>query len=213
MKDLIMETYKDKTNNYVLPTLYNGITYRSRTEARWARFFDAAGIRFEYEKEGYSLSSGNYLPDFSLSLYPHDNLFYRGTGGVFAEVKGDKFTDKEKEKCFELCKVTNQPVLMLCGVPGFRVYDLMECKNSDSPDVIGKDRCYTMGYLDEIKNGVVERSVILCTSDCRYFPFYYYPGFEDAEGYFLESDWYDSHAEAIHAARNERFGVYPELER
>lgn len=41
--------------------------FRSRLEARWAVFFDALGIRWEYEKEGYDLGeAGWYLPDFWL---------------------------------------------------------------------------------------------------------------------------------------------------
>lgn len=50
-----------------IPTEYNGYIFRSRLEARWAVFFDAAGIKYEYEPEGYeSSSSSKYLPDFYL---------------------------------------------------------------------------------------------------------------------------------------------------
>jgi hypothetical protein len=49
----------------VIQTLYNGILFRSRTEARWGVFFDAIGIKYYYEYEGYNLKkSGYYLPDF-----------------------------------------------------------------------------------------------------------------------------------------------------
>lgn len=54
-------------NVKAIPTEYNGIKFRSRLEARWAVFFDAMEIRWEYEKEGYQLSSGWYLPDFWLT--------------------------------------------------------------------------------------------------------------------------------------------------
>lgn len=48
-----------------ITTHYNGYKFRSRLEARWAVFFDAAGIEYEYEKEGFVLSNGElYLPDF-----------------------------------------------------------------------------------------------------------------------------------------------------
>lgn len=64
-----------------IETPYAGILFRSRLEARWAVFFDTLGIRYEYEKEGYTLApfvddeeylgqkdpiAGplNYLPDF-----------------------------------------------------------------------------------------------------------------------------------------------------
>lgn len=48
-------------------TVYKGYCFRSRLEARWAVFFDALGIQWEYEPEGLVLSDGDfYLPDFYL---------------------------------------------------------------------------------------------------------------------------------------------------
>lgn len=53
-----------------IETVYGGYRFRSRLEARWAVFFDAAGIRYEYEKEGFELPSGaRYLPDFWLPQF------------------------------------------------------------------------------------------------------------------------------------------------
>lgn len=50
-----------------IETRYKGYRFRSRLEARWAVFFDAMGIKWEYEKEGYDLGeAGWYLPDFWL---------------------------------------------------------------------------------------------------------------------------------------------------
>lgn len=49
-----------------IETEYNGYKFRSRLEARWAVFFDALGIEYEYEKEGYDLDGIRYLPDFWL---------------------------------------------------------------------------------------------------------------------------------------------------
>ena len=50
-----------------IETEYNGYRFRSRLEARWAVFFDTAGIKYEYEPEGHELSNGDrYLPDFFL---------------------------------------------------------------------------------------------------------------------------------------------------
>lgn len=59
----------DNTENRIeaIETFYNGYRFRSRLEARWAVFFDALGIRYIYEPEGYALSNGKaYLPDFYL---------------------------------------------------------------------------------------------------------------------------------------------------
>ena len=48
----------------VIETRYNGYKFRSRLEARWAVFFDAAHIEYRYEPEGYVLSDGRaYLPE------------------------------------------------------------------------------------------------------------------------------------------------------
>lgn len=78
-----------------IETVYNGYHFRSRLEARWAVFFDAAGVKYEYEPEGFELEDGTkYLPDF-----------YLPTFGVYAEVKPSLeklLEDGEKiSKCIE----------------------------------------------------------------------------------------------------------------
>lgn len=53
-----------------IETEYGGQTYRSRTEARWAVFFDGLGISYDYEKTRLTLSTGEvYIPDFYLSEF------------------------------------------------------------------------------------------------------------------------------------------------
>lgn len=61
--------------NYSGPieTAYKGCRFRSRLEARWAVFFDALGIEWQYEPEGFEVRYGpdgadvhRYLPDFYL---------------------------------------------------------------------------------------------------------------------------------------------------
>ena len=61
-----------------IETCYNGYRFRSRLEARWAVFFDAAGIKYWYEPDGFSWESTNdvgehvtkrYLPDFWLPQF------------------------------------------------------------------------------------------------------------------------------------------------
>lgn len=53
-----------------IETEYNGYKFRSRLEARWAVFFDAAGIKYEYEPEGFENENGErYLPDFYFPDY------------------------------------------------------------------------------------------------------------------------------------------------
>lgn len=101
-----------------IDTYYNGYYFRSRTEARWAVFFDAMGIKYEYEKEGFELPCGNYLPDFWLPNFE---------GGSFVEIKGNSFTDNERIKCRQLAEMTLKNVLMLNGPPDFEEYLYYDC--------------------------------------------------------------------------------------
>ena len=71
-----------------IETLYNGYRFRSRLEARWAVFFDAAGIEYQYEPEGFEHCGCRYLPDFYLPEF-----------GLYVEVKPSKtklMEDQEK---------------------------------------------------------------------------------------------------------------------
>jgi hypothetical protein len=50
-----------------IPTNYNGVTYKSRLEAKWARFFTLIGIfDFEYENVKIEHNGKEYIPDFYL---------------------------------------------------------------------------------------------------------------------------------------------------
>jgi hypothetical protein len=52
-----------------IPTVYDDYRFHSRLEAKWAVFFNAANVRYQYELQGYDLPSGWYLPDFWLPDY------------------------------------------------------------------------------------------------------------------------------------------------
>lgn len=53
-----------------IQTKADGILFRSRTEARWALFFSACHIKYQYEREGFHLEDGGlYVPDFYLPEY------------------------------------------------------------------------------------------------------------------------------------------------
>ncbi len=56
-----------------IPTNYNGINFRSRLEAKWARFFDLLGWKWDYEPVDFD----GYIPDFYL----------HGERGCFVEIK------------------------------------------------------------------------------------------------------------------------------
>ena len=84
-----------------IETYYNGYRFRSRAEARWAVFFDAAGISYQYEPEGLKLSDGTlYLPDFYL---PDCDTWF--------EVKG-VLEKSDAHKIDQLMHDTGRPVVI-----------------------------------------------------------------------------------------------------
>lgn len=96
-----------------IETVYLGMRYRSRLEARWAAYFDLMGFKFHYEMEGYDLGdAGWYLPDF---FFPKVKMW--------AEVKPVEFSAEEGRKVDALAKFTGYPVLKLIGPPEKKSYD------------------------------------------------------------------------------------------
>jgi hypothetical protein len=87
-----------------IETRYAGYRFRSRIEARWAVFFDALGVVWEYEKEGFNLDGEYYLPDFWL---PEQECWI--------EVKGQQPTEREGALAYALSYVTKNPVYIFWG--------------------------------------------------------------------------------------------------
>jgi len=87
-----------------IPTRYKGYRFRSRTEARWAVFFDFLGVRYEYEPEGYVLAGVPHLPDFWL---PESESFF--------EIEARE--GESLEKCRLLALFTRAPVFLFHGQP------------------------------------------------------------------------------------------------
>lgn len=95
-------------NIRAIPTRYQGYSFRSRLEARWAVFFDHLGIKFDYEPEGFDLGNGlRYLPDFWLPDW-----------SMWVEVKPGPPDDVGREKACRLCVLTQKPILVVAGLPG-----------------------------------------------------------------------------------------------
>lgn len=128
-----------------IETHHDGYRFRSRLEARWAVFFDALGIKYEYEKEGFDLGEdGWYLPDFFLPDYH-----------VWVEIKGVDPTDEEGHKVNSLVMTGGFPAFLFVGLPrwGITKYE-KECKckldkgewkdgyKFDIPDHLIVDGCY-----------------------------------------------------------------------
>ena len=108
-----------------IETYYNGRYFRSRLEARWAVFFDACGVRYEYEPEGYDLGNGLwYLPDFLLHNVVFNHAGYSRGNDLYVEVKGDM--DKESAEKIKVF-AEEKPVLVVGEVPiGETVYELCD---------------------------------------------------------------------------------------
>jgi hypothetical protein len=89
-----------------ITTTYAGTKFRSRAEARWAIFFDAIGLNWQYEFDGFVVRAGAYLPDFWL---PEIKMFF--------EVKGVEPTDEERAKCVQLAQASEYDMLLAIGNP------------------------------------------------------------------------------------------------
>jgi hypothetical protein len=100
-----------------IETHYAGCRFRSRLEARWAVFFDALGIEWEYEMQGYLVGPAQrpYLPDFFLP-----------TSGTWIEVKGSE-DEMDRGLIFQAscdlpdrCTVRGPKFLLLGPIPDVR---------------------------------------------------------------------------------------------
>lgn len=114
-----------------LPSYWRGNLFRSRTEARWAVFFDAVGLRWEYEPEGFKLSDGTwYLPDFWLPEMK-----------MWAEVKPDDGpTDEENDKGRLLVLGSGHPLIFLPGAPWPDSYPVLRCATHEGETQVIQDR-------------------------------------------------------------------------
>ena len=96
---------------YSLPTWHNGIKYRSRTEARWAVFFEHLDIKFAYEAQGFVSGGTAYLPDF---------MTFPALGTLWAEIKPSYDNDPDGvERWRKFAAERPQPsrTVLLIGAP------------------------------------------------------------------------------------------------
>ena len=122
---------------YAKPTTYNGITFRSRLEARWAVYFDAIGITYEYEMERYDFTPDmSYLPDF-----------YLREVNMWAEVKPVQLDGIELTKVEYLVLTTEIPCLLLVGSPQAKPYEAIYFERSHD-----NLRNWTQSYWHALSN-------------------------------------------------------------
>lgn len=100
-----------------IPTEFNGITFRSRTEARWAIFMRNLGVKYDYEAEGYDLDGLHYLPDFWLPDLK-----------AFLEIKPEAPNNQEMERALRLANYTKRKIFIQSGSP--RLPDLADASDS-----------------------------------------------------------------------------------
>lgn len=93
-----------------IETVYNGYKFRSRLEARWAVFFDALGIDYEYEPEGFETACGYYLPDFRVKCWGTRGAIWDKPFDLWVEVKG-KMTQEDANKI----KAFARPIIKHAG--------------------------------------------------------------------------------------------------
>jgi hypothetical protein len=92
-----------------IPTVYNGIRYRSRPEAKWAAFFDLLNWKFVYEPADF----GSWSPDFLL-------VRFDGRDGYYVEVKPINAFDAETAAKMVAGSPSRRTVsLLLVGIQPF----------------------------------------------------------------------------------------------
>jgi len=114
-----------------IQTEYNGYLFRSRLEARWAVFFDALDIEYQYESEGFDLDGTWYLPDFWLP-----------SQACWVEIKPTipdlKVKKREHELCRRLADQTEKVTLLIGGQPWVKREEYRTCPYEviyyDSPE-------------------------------------------------------------------------------
>lgn len=119
-----------------IETQYKGYRFRSRLEARWAVFFDALGIEWQYEKEGFDLGdAGWYLPDF---WFPHPTKELANEGwGLWCEIKPLPATQNELDRAIALARQTKHNALIFQGNCGLGEYEVSKISmvHFDPPQV------------------------------------------------------------------------------
>lgn len=98
----------------VLQVAYDGRVFRSKTEARWARCFDALGVAYQHEPTVFRFERGHgrvahYKPDFYLPELE-----------AWLEIKNEGTRPPDLLACWKahrLALATSQPVYVFFGEP------------------------------------------------------------------------------------------------
>ncbi len=98
---------------HAIPTVYRGVQFRSRLEARWAAFFDLLGWKWEYEP----IDLPGWIPDFRLDTRPRP-VAGLGAREFLVEIKPDRNTEDLRHHIPKLIRArAHMPILLLGGLP------------------------------------------------------------------------------------------------
>lgn len=104
----MMEQQESKLKAFA--TQYDGYTFRSRNEAKWAAFFKYMGIQYKYEDSDISDGRRRILPDFFLPDFD-----------IFLEVKHNGFNEDERnvhiDKYSIVPNTVGKPCIIAYGDP------------------------------------------------------------------------------------------------
>ena len=168
-----------------IETSYNGYRMRSRIEARWAVFYDALGVDWRYEPEGYNLNGVYYLPDFYLPEYG------------FIEIKGAHPTKDEIIKC-ELLSNINTVFLFFGEIPEPVRY-FADANYVDSAYIFYDGACADSGYswcICKICGAINIQYGGMAARNCNCLDWKRYKGYNDDDPLLVK---------AYTAARSARF--------
>lgn len=91
-----------------IETEYKGYRFRSRLEARWAVFFDALKVQWDYEVEGFQVGNLFYLPDFVITNEDME---------IYIEIKPTYPNQSEIQKAKAVAAGMNTVVVIMNGDP------------------------------------------------------------------------------------------------
>lgn len=136
-----------------IKTRYGGYTFQSRTEARWAIFFNFLHMTYLYEP--YTLDLGGrkcYTCDF---LLPYAKKW--------VEIKGTYPTNQEVEKAKALCSYTCMDVYIFYGDVGTKAFQKRCCNDVKIVGVLYRtdsspERVETLGLVQCERCGTIQIS-------------------------------------------------------
>ena len=176
-----------------LETLYHGVYFRSKTEARFAVFLDCLGVKWEYEPQGFDLGNGlKYLPDFKIynveiwdenrDKCNYDTYEPKMLDHIWVEVKGVWKDDKPGELSdYDYAKINSfvfdksGSVINPLWVAGncytlnpMNKYDFLSCSDHGSQNLINTFRTITGDNKDLYPICPQYGKLVLAITDCHY---------------------------------------------